>query len=65
MGETFKEAPFVQQAPGSHAPVSQGLEGVVVLESKICFVDGLDGRLLYEGYNIHDLADHATFEEVA
>jgi len=55
----------VQQAPGSHAPVSQGLEGVVVLESKICFVDGLEGRLLYEGYNIHDLAEHATFEEVA
>ena len=55
----------MQQAPGSHAPVSQGLEGVVVLESKICFVDGLDGRLLYEGYNIHDLAEHATFEEVA
>jgi len=55
----------VQQAPGSHAPVSQGLEGVVVSESKICFVDGLEGRLLYEGYNIHDLAEHATFEEVA
>ena len=55
----------MQQAPGSHAPVSQGLEGVVVLESKICFVDGLEGRLLYEGYNIHDLAEHATFEEVA
>ena len=55
----------MQQAPGSHAPVSQGLEGVVVLESKICFVDGLEGQLLYEGYNIHDLAEHATFEEVA
>jgi citrate synthase len=41
------------------------LEGVVVSDSRICFVDGLEGRLLYQGYDIHDLAEHTTFEEVA
>ena len=41
-----------------------GLEGVVAGESEICFIDGYAGVLSYRGYNIHTLADHATFEEV-
>jgi citrate synthase len=41
-----------------------GLEGVVATTSKICFIDGDKGVLSYAGYNIHTLADHATFEEV-
>src|SRR5512132_674065 len=41
-----------------------GLEGVIAGESEICFIDGDDGILSYRGYNIHTLADHATFEEV-
>jgi len=53
------------QAPGSPAPISEGLEGIVVSDSRICFVDGIRGRMLYQGYDIHDLAQHATFEEVA
>jgi len=40
-----------------------GLRGVVVGESGICDVQP-EGNLYYRGYNIHDLADHATFEEV-
>jgi citrate synthase len=40
-----------------------GLRGVVVGESEICDVQP-EGNLYYRGYNIHDLADHATFEEV-
>ncbi len=55
----------MQQAPGGSVHVSEGLEGVVVSDSRICFVDGIEGRLLYQGYDIHDLAQHATFEEVA
>ncbi len=55
----------MQKPTGSPVPVSEGLEGVVVSESRICFVDGLEGRLLYQGYDIHDLAQRATFEEVA
>jgi citrate synthase len=41
-----------------------GLEGVVAGESEICYIDGHQGTLSYRGYNIHTLADHATFEEV-
>ncbi len=41
-----------------------GLEGVIAGESEICFIDGYAGILSYRGYNIHTLADNATFEEV-
>ena len=40
-----------------------GLEGVIAGESEICFIDGYAGVLSYRGYNIHTLADNATFEE--
>jgi len=40
-----------------------GLEGVVACDSAICAVDGQRGVLSYFGYDIHDLADHSTFEE--
>jgi citrate synthase len=42
-----------------------GLEDVVVCESSICFIDGQRGQLVYRGYDIDDLAEHSTFEEVA
>ena len=45
--------------------VQKGLEEIVALESRICFIDGHQGRLLYEGYDIRDLAANSTFEEVA
>jgi 2-methylcitrate synthase len=41
-----------------------GLEGVVAAQSSISDVDGAEGKLIYAGYDIHDLAKHATFEEV-
>jgi len=44
---------------------SRGLEGVVANESAICYVFGEEGRLIYRGYDIHDLADNSTFEETA
>lgn len=40
-----------------------GLRGVVVGDSEICDVHP-EGNLYYRGYNIHDLAEHATSEEV-
>jgi citrate synthase len=40
-----------------------GLEGVVAAESAIGDVDGLNGVLIYQGLNIHDLAERSTFEE--
>ena len=41
-----------------------GLEGVIAAESEICFIDGEEGILAYQGYDIHTLAENATFEEV-
>lgn len=41
-----------------------GLEDVVATSSAICFLDGERGVLAYCGYDIHDLARSATFEEV-
>jgi len=45
----------------THAP--KGLEGVVATTSKICYIDGDLGVLAYGGIDIHELADHSTFEE--
>ena len=41
-----------------------GLEGVVATSSAICYIDGERGLLTYAGYDIHELARSATFEEV-
>src|SRR5215470_14220794 len=41
-----------------------GLEDVVATTSAICYLDGDRGVLAYCGYDIHDLAQQATFEEV-
>jgi citrate synthase len=45
-------------------PESSGLEGVVAATSAICDVNGVEGRLIYRGYDIHDLVAHSNFEEV-
>jgi len=42
-----------------------GLKGVVLDETRIAFIDGEAGKLVYRGYNIHDLATKATFEETS
>lgn len=52
-----------KETPAPQAAV-KGLKGVIAADSAICEVDGLEGRLIYRGYNIHDLAEHSTFEEV-
>ena len=38
---------------------------MIAAESEICYIDGHAGILAYQGYDIHTLAEHATFEEVA
>lgn len=42
---------------------ARGLEDVVAGKSSICYIDGHEGRLLYRGYDIADLAAHSTYEE--
>jgi citrate synthase len=46
------------------AKAKAGLEDTVATTSAICYLDGDRGVLSYCGYDIHDLARHATFEEV-
>src|SRR5882724_1916038 len=46
------------------AKLKTGLEDTVATSSAICYLDGDHGVLAYCGYDIHDLARHATFEEV-
>ena len=45
--------------------VARGLEGINVTATKLCRIDGQKGELIYSGYNIYDLAEKSTFEEVA
>jgi citrate synthase len=42
-----------------------GLEGVIAARTEISLVDGANGRLVYRGYVIADLAEDMSFEEVA
>ena len=44
--------------------LKKGLEGVLVAESSLSFIDGEAGDLVYRGYTIDDLARNASFEEV-
>jgi citrate synthase len=41
-----------------------GLEGVVVARSRLCSIDGQNGILIYSGYDVGDLAEHSSYEEV-
>ena len=44
--------------------IMKGLKDVYLDTTKSSFIDGEEGILLYRGYNIHDLAEKSTFEEV-
>lgn len=44
--------------------INRGLKGVYFERSGVSDIDGVAGTLQYRGYSIHDLATHATFEEV-
>jgi citrate synthase len=51
-------------ATNSHLPKPEGLEGVVAASTALSHVFGEEGRLVYRGYDIHELAGKASFEEV-
>ncbi|WP_336021879.1 citrate synthase [Halobellus salinisoli] len=44
--------------------LKRGLEGVLVAESELSYIDGDAGKLVYRGYSIEDLAREASYEEV-
>ncbi len=45
--------------------VGPGLEGAIACETKIGYVNGRKGWLVYRGYNIFDLCAYCTYEEVS
>jgi citrate synthase len=49
----------------TNKPSKGGLEGIVAATTALSKVEGAAGRLIYRGYNIHDLATTTSFEEVA
>ncbi len=49
--------------PNATATAPKGLEGIVATTSSICYIDGDAGVLSYRGIDIHQLAEHSTFEE--
>jgi citrate synthase len=56
MSDNEKKAAAAARSPA-------GLAGVVAAESAIGDVDGTNGVLIYQGINIHELAEHSNFEE--
>ena len=42
-----------------------GLRGVAVADTKISYIDGENGVLIYRGYRIEELAEESTFVETA
>ncbi|MGD9690318.1 MAG: citrate/2-methylcitrate synthase [Phycisphaerales bacterium] len=56
-------APASASRESAAAAFAKGLEGVIGGQTSICSIE--QDKLIYRGYEIHDLADHATFEEVA
>ncbi|OVE75155.1 citrate synthase [bacterium E08(2017)] len=44
--------------------VGPGLEGAIACETKVGYVDGTNGSMLYQGYDIYDLCANSNYEEV-
>lgn len=62
--------PTAMPTPTSNAangkkPFVKGLDGIVAVQTEISSVDGPNSTLLYRGINIHELAEKASYEEVA
>ena len=44
---------------------AEGLEGILAATTELSVIDGQKGELVYRGYNIKELANKVSFEEVA
>ncbi len=54
---------MTQETAEEKIELKRGLRDVYIDRTKASFIDGKVGKLLYRGYNIHDLAEKSTFEE--
>src|ERR1700737_2775920 len=52
------------QTSNPAASTAGSLKDVIAAPTAICSIDGIEGRLIYRGYSIEDLAAHTTFDEV-
>ena len=57
--------PFKQMNWPLDCTIGPGLEGAYACESKIGFVNGTKGQLIYCGYDVFDLCENSTYEEVS
>jgi citrate synthase len=58
-------ADLAEKDPAAAHIAARGVTGFVASDTAICEVNGEQGRLIYRGYNIDDLARYSTFEETA
>lgn len=71
-GRKAREETSAEPEPGLTKPaqwpiactVGPGLEGAIACESKVGYVNGAKGWLIYRGYDVFDLCAHSNFEEV-
>jgi len=54
----------MDKATEAPAPKAAGLRGVAAATSSMSDVNGEKGELIYQGFNIHELVEYSTFEEV-
>src|SRR5438105_3411479 len=55
----------VTSTPAKPASAAAGsLKDVIAAPTAICTIDGIEGKLIYRGYSIEDLAAHTAFDEV-
>lgn len=62
--EPEPEAPVAPKWP-MQCTIGPGLEGAFACESKVGYVNGAKGWLVYRGYDIFDLCAYSTYEEVS
>jgi citrate synthase len=66
VGKSEPEAQFAKPMTWPvQCTVGPGLEGAIACESKVGYVNGSKGMLVYRGYDIFDLCAYSTFEEVS
>jgi citrate synthase len=61
---TIEPSDCVEQGAEMETVYQPGLEGVVAAVTSISDIEPKDGNLVYRGYDIHELAQHSSFEEV-
>lgn len=54
---------MTNESTAKSSAAAEGLRGVVAAQSSMSKVNGDEGILIYQGFDIHDLAEHSTFEE--